>query len=80
MQTSSDGGLKQSATVSERVPIAFSDGSNALLPGAYIEFAERMVLPEFEHLKVSNPLDLLLMCCCLWNTWMVYALPAAFGR
>lgn len=53
MQTSADGGLKQSATVSERVPIAFSDGSNALLPGAYIEFAERMVLPEFEHLKVS---------------------------
>ena len=54
MQTSADGGLRQSATVSERVPIAFSDGSNALLPGAYIEFAERMVLPEFEHLKVSR--------------------------
>ncbi|KAK9835453.1 hypothetical protein WJX74_000349 [Apatococcus lobatus] len=54
IKTSADGGLKQSATVSERVPIAFSDGSNALLPGAYIEFAERMVLPEFEHLKPED--------------------------
>lgn len=62
MQTSSDGGLKQSATVSERVPIAFSDGSNALLPGAYIEFAERNVLPEYKHLKVSKLL-ILLTCC-----------------
>ncbi|KAK9865024.1 hypothetical protein WJX84_002089 [Apatococcus fuscideae] len=51
VKTSPDGFLLQSATVAERVPVSFSDGSNALLPGAYIEFAERMVLPQFQHLK-----------------------------
>lgn len=55
LQTSPDGFLLQSATVAERVPVSFSDGSNALLPGAYIEFAERMVLPQFQHLKVRIP-------------------------
>ena len=51
-QASPDGGLLQSSTVADRVSFAFADGETQLVPGAYIEFAERRVLPEFAHLKV----------------------------
>ncbi len=37
----------------DRVSFSFAGGETRLVPGAYIEFAERLVLPQFEHLKAS---------------------------
>ena len=51
-QVSPDGGLLQSSTVADRVNVCFACGESALVPGAYIEFAERLPLPQFAHLPV----------------------------
>ena len=32
----------------------FACGETRRIPAAYVEFAERLVLPEFEHLQVST--------------------------
>lgn len=53
LQASPDGGLLQAATVADRVSFSFADGE-ALVPGAYIEFAERRVLPQYAHLEVRG--------------------------
>ncbi|PSC71818.1 hypothetical protein C2E20_4941 [Micractinium conductrix] len=50
-KVSPDGLLLQSSTVADRVSACFAGGETRLVPGAYIEFAERLVLPEFSHLK-----------------------------
>ncbi|KAI7840585.1 hypothetical protein COHA_005736 [Chlorella ohadii] len=50
-KVSPDGLLLQSSTVADRVSFCFAGGETRLVPGAYIEFAERRVLPQFEHLK-----------------------------
>jgi hypothetical protein len=54
---SPDGGLLQSSTVADRVSQCFAGGETRLVPGAYIEFAERLVLPEFRDVKVSMAKD-----------------------
>ena len=41
----------------DRVSFCFAGGETRLVPGAYIEFAERRVLPQFAHLKAS-------LCSC----------------
>lgn len=50
IKQSPDGGLLQSATVAGKVEATFSDGEKMMIPGSYVEFAERRVLPEFAHL------------------------------
>ena len=50
IKTSPDGLLAQSSTVADMVHAHFSDGKMTLIPGSYLEFAERRVLPEFSHL------------------------------
>jgi len=49
-KVSPDGGLRQSSTLSDRIPFSFACGAIQQVPGPYIEFAERQVLPEFAHL------------------------------
>lgn len=50
IKTSDDGLLLQSSTVAEMVMQHFAGGEEKLIPGSYLEFAERKVLPEFERL------------------------------
>lgn len=54
IKVSPDGGLLQSSTISEDVPFIFACGEERSVSGAYIEFAERKALPEFEHLAESE--------------------------
>lgn len=53
-KVSADGLLRQSSTVAEMVEAQFDDGAGGtlrrLISGSYVEFAERRVLPAFEHL------------------------------
>ena len=35
--------LLQSATIAEMVPAEFADGINHLIPGSYVEFAEKAI-------------------------------------
>ena len=66
IKTSPDGLLIQSSTVAEMVDAEFeeSDGSRSIhkISGSYVEFAERLPLPEFanlpaDQLKRSNRRD-----------------------
>ena len=58
IKTSPDGLLIQSSTVAELVQAEFDDGKGGLvaqmIPGSYVEFAERRVLPEFQHLPAEQ--------------------------
>ncbi|KAK8493705.1 hypothetical protein V6N11_021361 [Hibiscus sabdariffa] len=54
LKVSPDGLLLQSSTVADSIPFSFSDGSNASVPCSYIEFAERLVLPEYKNLPESE--------------------------
>eukprot|EP00184_Porphyridium_aerugineum_P001801 CAMPEP_0184699204 /NCGR_PEP_ID=MMETSP0313-20130426/5556_1 /TAXON_ID=2792 /ORGANISM="Porphyridium aerugineum, Strain SAG 1380-2" /LENGTH=379 /DNA_ID=CAMNT_0027158253 /DNA_START=789 /DNA_END=1928 /DNA_ORIENTATION=+ len=47
VKTSHDGLLMQSATIAARVPYTFNCGTTVPVPYAYVEFAERLPLPEF---------------------------------
>lgn len=53
IKTSDDGLLRQSSTVSAWYNAVFSDGHSLEIAGSYVEFAERLVLPEFRHLPKS---------------------------
>jgi len=50
IKRSPDGGLLQSSTVAGMVNAIFADGEQKLVPGSYVEFAERRVLEAFRHL------------------------------
>ncbi len=50
IKTSPDGLLLQSSSVAEMVEATFADGRSSPIAGSYVEFAERRVLPKFEHL------------------------------
>jgi hypothetical protein len=54
IKVSPDGLLLQSSTIADSREFEFAGGEVALVPGAYIEFAERLVLPEYAHLKESQ--------------------------
>ncbi|KAK4779947.1 hypothetical protein SAY87_016053 [Trapa incisa] len=50
LKVSPDGLLQQSSTVADSFPFQFSDGVTEAVPCSYIEFAERLVLPQFQNL------------------------------
>ncbi|WCJ32494.1 hypothetical protein M5689_013914 [Euphorbia peplus] len=50
LKVSPDGLLQQSSTVADSVTFEFSDGVTEAVPCSYIEFAERLVLPQFKNL------------------------------
>lgn len=50
IKTSDDGLLRQSSTVSALYEATFADGKTLPIAGSYVEFAERKVLPDFQHL------------------------------
>ena len=58
IKTSPDGLLLQSSTVAGQVEAEFDDGVGGIvrqmIPGSYVEFAERRVLPEFRDLPADQ--------------------------
>ncbi|HLA54371.1 MAG TPA: DUF1338 domain-containing protein [Flavitalea sp.] len=54
VKTSPDGGLLQSATVAQTIEAAFADGDLHLIPGSYVEFAERKILPEYQSMNAEE--------------------------
>ena len=50
IKKSPDGLLLQSSTVAEMLEAEFAGGEHHTISGSYVEFAERLVLPEFRHL------------------------------
>lgn len=50
LKVSPDGFLLQSSTVADAMLFHFSDGTTESVPCSYIEFAERLVLPQFKNL------------------------------
>jgi hypothetical protein len=54
VETSADGLLRQSSTVAEMIEATFAGGDTTRISGSYVEFAERLPLPEYEHLPKSE--------------------------
>jgi len=57
IKTSKDGLLKQSSSVAKMVEATFKGAETLKISGSYVEFAERLPLPQFENLpdgQVSN--------------------------
>ncbi|VVA90257.1 unnamed protein product [Arabis nemorensis] len=54
LKVSPDGGLLQSSTVADSISFKFSDGVVKSIPCSYIEFAERLVLPQFQNVPESD--------------------------
>eukprot|EP00897_Mesotaenium_endlicherianum_P007292 jgi/Mesen1/6591/ME000338S05766 len=50
LKVSPDGGLLQSSTMADLGVYEFAAGEKAQVPRSYIEFAQRLVLPQFRHL------------------------------
>lgn len=51
---SPDGLLLQSSTVADSIPFCFTDDVTESVPCSYIEFAERLVLPQYKDLPDSE--------------------------
>jgi hypothetical protein len=51
IKKSPDGLLLQSSTVARMIEAEFTGGEKHLIPGSYVEFAERRVLPQYAHLS-----------------------------
>lgn len=58
LKVSPDGGLLQSSTVADSMVFHFAEGVSESVPASYIEFAERLVLPEYENLPADKILEL----------------------
>lgn len=54
IKRSPDGNLLQSSTVAGMVDAAFAGGDHKLIPGSYVEFAERRVLEAYRHLPADQ--------------------------
>ncbi|MGA0556419.1 DUF1338 domain-containing protein [Larkinella sp. VNQ87] len=54
IKTSPDGGLLQASTVAQMINAEFANGQSHRIAGSYVEFAERRVLPEFQHLPADQ--------------------------
>ncbi len=54
IKVSPDGLLRQSSSVAEKVEAEFAGGEKVSISGSYVEFAERLPLPEFAHLPFSK--------------------------
>lgn len=50
IKVSPDGGLRQASTVAQMIDAEFANGQTFRIAGSYVEFAERRVLPQFDHL------------------------------
>lgn len=54
LSVSPDGLLLQSSTLADSICFEFSDGMTTSVPCSYIEFAERLVLPQYKHLPETE--------------------------
>ena len=54
VKVSEDGGLRQCSTLSDLTDFTFRDGEVRKVPGAYIEFAERLPIPAFGDVDVRE--------------------------
>ncbi|XP_009797576.1 2-oxoadipate dioxygenase/decarboxylase, chloroplastic/amyloplastic [Nicotiana sylvestris] len=54
LKVSPDGLLLQSSTVADSTSFEFSDGITEAVPCSYIEFAERLVLPQYKDLPTEK--------------------------
>lgn len=54
IKQSPDGLLLQSSTVAEMLEAEFAGGERHTISGSYVEFAERLVLPQFANLEPSQ--------------------------
>lgn len=54
IKTSKDGLLKQTSSVAKIIKAHFANGEELNISGSYVEFAERMVLPEFKSLPKTK--------------------------
>lgn len=54
LKVSPDGGLQQSSTVADSISFKFADGVTKSIPCSYIEFAERLVLPQYQNIPESE--------------------------
>ena len=54
IKKSPDGGLLQSSTVAQMIEAEFANGEKHIIPGSYVEFAERRVLPQFADVPPSQ--------------------------
>ena len=59
VKVSPDGGLRQASTVAQMIDAEFAGGAGSpantfRIAGSYVEFAERRVLPQFEHLNADQ--------------------------
>jgi len=54
IKVSPDGLLRQSSTIAEMQDAVFANGETMPIAGSYVEFSERLVLPEFEHLPIAD--------------------------
>jgi hypothetical protein len=54
IKVSKDGLLRQSSTVAHTVESSFEGGDSHAIAGSYVEFAERLVLPQFADLSEEN--------------------------
>ena len=50
IKISADGALSQSSTVARMVEAEFANSKKHSIPGSYVEFAERKILPQYRHL------------------------------
>lgn len=50
IKKSPDGGLLQSSTVAHMIFATFAEGDVHRIPGSYVEFAERLILPQYAQL------------------------------
>lgn len=58
---SPDGLLLQSSTVADSTSFQFSDGTTKSVPCSYIEFAERLVLPQYKNLAEEEVVNFVLV-------------------
>lgn len=54
IKVSPDGLLRQSSTVAEMQEAVFANGESMPIAGSYVEFSERLVLPEFKDLSFAD--------------------------
>ncbi|EFH69619.1 hypothetical protein ARALYDRAFT_890013 [Arabidopsis lyrata subsp. lyrata] len=54
LKVSTDGLLLQVSSISEKLPVEFADGVTKSVPASYIEFTDRLVLPQFKELPYDQ--------------------------
>ena len=54
IKVSPDGDLRQASTIAQMIDAEFAGGDVFRIAGSYVEFAERRVLPQFQHLPADQ--------------------------